>query len=65
MNKRSIKFGDTEIGEYEFHQYKNSISISNIDINKIVLSNKLPFGIKEFYLIILIKYLIGYKDAKK
>ena len=32
MDKKIIKF-DTEIEEYEFHQYKSSFSISNIDIS--------------------------------
>ena len=41
----------------QFHQYK-SISIDNIDINKIVVSNKVSFGKKDF------KYFICYKDAK-
>ena len=34
-----IKFDDTDIEEYKFHQYKSPISINNIDITKIV-SNK-------------------------
>ena len=34
------------------------ILISNIDINEIVVSNKLPFGNQNF------KYFIRYKDAK-
>ena len=33
--------------------------IDNIDINKIIVSNKVPFGEKDF------KYFTGYKDAKK
>ena len=33
MKKKIIKFDDTEIEEYIFHQNKNSISIKNIDIN--------------------------------
>ena len=37
------------------HQYKSPILISNIDIDKIVVSNKFPFGKKDF------KYFIGYK----
>ena len=35
-----IKFDDTEIEEYKFHQYKSPILINNIDITKIVVSNK-------------------------
>ena len=42
MDKKIIKFDDTEIEEYIFHQNKSSISTNNIDINKIILSSKLP-----------------------
>ena len=59
MNKKLIKFDDTEIEKYKFLQYKRPILINNIDINKIVVSNKVPFGKKDF------TYFIGYNDAKK
>ena len=42
-----------------FHQHRGPISMKNIDINKVVVSNKVSFGEKGF------KYFIGYKDAKK
>ena len=45
--------------EYEFHQYKSPISINDIDINEIVVSNKFSFG-KQYF-----KYFIGYKDNKE
>ena len=48
MFKKNIKYDDTEIEEYEFHQYKNPISINDIDINKIVVSNKFPSGKQDF-----------------
>ena len=54
-----MKFGDIEIEKQKFCQHKRSISIKNIDINKIVVSNKVSFGKKGF------KYFIGNKDAKK
>ena len=54
-----IRFDDNEIEEYEFHQYKSPISINDIDINEIVVSNKFPFGKEGF------KYFIGYKDNKE
>ena len=57
--ERIIKFGDIEIQKQKFHQHKGPISIKNIDINKIVVSNKVSFGKKGF------KYFIGYKDATK
>ena len=58
IEKTIIKFGDTKIKKQKFHQDKTPISIKNIDINKIVVSNKVSFGKKDF------KYFIGYKDAK-
>ena len=48
MNKKIIKFDDTEIKEYKFHQYKSHISIKDIDINEIVVSNKFHFGKQDF-----------------
>ena len=56
MDKKVIKFDGTEIEEYKFHQHKSPISINTIDVNKIVVSNKFPFGKQGF------KYFIGYKD---
>ena len=60
MEKAIIKFCDTEIGKQTFHQNKSPISIKNIDINKIVESNKVSFGKFQGS-----KYFIGYKDARK
>ena len=59
MNKKIIKFDNTETEKYEFYQRKSPTSIYNIDINKTVISNKVHFGKKDF------KCLIDYKDAKK
>ena len=46
MTKKIIKFDDNETEE--FYQYKTPTSINDIDINKIVISNKFPFGKKDF-----------------
>ena len=59
VEKTIIKFGDIEIKKQKLHQHKRSISIKSIDINKIVVSNKVSFGKKGF------EYFIGYKNAKK
>ena len=59
MNKKITKFVDTEIEEYEFHQYKSPILINDIDINGIIVSYEFPFGRQNF------KYFIGYKDNKE
>ena len=54
-----MKFSDIEIQKQNFHQHEEPIFIKNININKIVVSNKVSFGKKGF------KYFIGYTDAKK
>ena len=46
------------IEENEVHQY-NLILINDIDFNKIIVSNKIPFRKQDF------KYFIDYKDATK
>ena len=53
IEKTIIKFGDIEIKKQKFHQHKRPISIKDIDINKIVVSNKVLSGKKGF------KYFIG------
>ena len=59
MDKKTIKFDDTEIKEYKFHQNKIPISTNDVEINKIVVSNMLTFGKQDF------KYFIGYKHSEK
>ena len=43
----------------KFYYHKRPISIENVDIDKKVVSDKVPFGKKGF------KYFIGYINAKK
>ena len=59
MDKKIIKFDETEIEKYKLHKNKNPILINNIDINKIAVSNKVSFGKNDF------KYFIDYKNSKK
>ena len=53
MDANIIKFDDTEIRKCKLHQHKSPISRSNININKILVSNKIPFNKQDF------KYFIG------
>ena len=53
MDKKIVKFDDTETEVYEFHQYKSSLSINNIDINRIVVSKQ------------HLTYFVCYKDSEK
>ena len=48
-----------KLKKYEFHQNKSSVSINNININKTVVSTKLPFGKRDFIC------FIGYKGDNK
>ena len=48
MDKKIIKFDEIEIEKYEFYQYKSLISINEIDVDKIAVSNKFPFG-KQYF----------------
>ena len=43
MDNEIIIFDDNEIGEHKFHQYKSSIWINGIDVNKIVVSNDFKY----------------------
>ena len=52
-------FGQTKNEEHKLHQHKNTILIYEVDINKILMFNKVSFGKKGF------KYFIDYKDGKK
>ena len=56
VDKEIITFGNIEIEKYKFHQHKSLILIHDINIDRIVVSNKVPFGKKGF------KYFIGYED---
>ena len=63
MDKKIIKFDNTEIEEYKIYQHKSSISINDIGINKIVASNKFLFGKKDFkYLCIFIHKRVYIKE---
>ena len=42
--EKSIKFGHTKIKKQQFRQHKEPISIKNIDIDKMTVSNKVSFG---------------------
>ena len=58
MDKKIIKFCDTEKKQHRFHQQKSNNWINNIDIYKIVVSNKVSVGKNGF------KHFIC-KDDKK
>ena len=56
MGKEIITSGNTEIKNQKFHCPYSSISIYDVDINKIIVPNKVTFGKKGF------KYFIWHED---
>ena len=48
MVQEILTFGDIEIEKHKFNQHKSGILIGDVDINKIIISSKVPFGKKRF-----------------
>ena len=57
MNTNNINFDDKKIKKSEFYKNKKVTSIDDIDVNKILVSKKEPYGTKN-----ALKYFIGYND---
>ena len=52
MGKEIITFGNIEIEKQKFHSHKNQISIYDVNIDRIVVSNKGPFGWKDLNILL-------------
>ena len=50
MGKEIIIIRNTEVEKHKFHEHKSPISIGDVDINKIIVSAKVHFGKKKFYI---------------
>ena len=57
MSGKNINFDDKKIKKSEFYKNKKVNSIDNIDVNKILVSKKEPYGTKNSF-----KYFIRYND---
>ena len=57
MDKNIVKFEETEIEEFKFHQYKSPILINDIDINEIIVSNEFPFDNKMLNILLVTKII--------
>ena len=56
MSKKKLKFGDVEVNKKYFHASKQPTALNLVDINQLVISDKLKHSDKGS------KYFIGYKD---
>ena len=54
MGKEILTFGDIEIEKDEFYRHKTPILLKDVDIEKVLVSNKIYFGEKNY------KYFTGY-----
>ena len=57
MNTKNINFDDKKIKKSNFYKNKKAFQIDNIDVNKILVSKKEPYGTKN-----ALNYFIGYND---
>ena len=54
MGKEILTLGNTEIEKNKSYRHKTPILLGDVDIEKVLVSNKISFGEKSY------KYLIGY-----
>ena len=54
MNVKNINFDDKKIKKSEFYRNKKAFQLDDIDVNKILVSKKEPYGTKN-----ALKYFIG------
>ena len=57
MVRLSIIFDDKKIKKNIFYRSRKSFTVSDIDVNKIVISKDVVYGTKNY-----LKYFIGYID---
>ena len=57
MSEKNIKFDDKKIIKSDFYKNKKPFQIDDVDVNKILVSKKEPYGTKN-----ALKYFIGYND---
>ena len=57
MSGKNINFNDKKIRKSHFYKNKKLNRIDDIDVNKILVSKKEPYGTKNS-----LKYFIGYND---
>ena len=43
MGKKIITLGDIEVEKHKFYQHKSPISIYDVNVDGIVVSNRVPF----------------------
>ena len=57
MSGKNINFDDKKSKKVKFYKNKNVTRIDDIDVNKILVSKKEPYGTENSF-----KYFVGYND---
>ena len=57
MNRKNINVDDKKFKKSAFYKNRKVFQIDDIDVNKILVSKKEPYGTKN-----ALKYFIGYND---
>ena len=57
MEETIINFSDSKMQKQKCHQHKGPISIKNVDIDKVIVPNKVPFGKKGFKVLLVRKMI--------
>ena len=57
MSRKNINFDDKKIKNSEFYQNKRVFQTDDVDVNKILVPKKEPYGTKN-----ALKHFIGYND---
>ena len=47
MSKETLTFGDIQVENNKFYCYKTPILLGDVDIEKVLVSNKISFGEKK------------------
>ena len=58
MGKEILTFGDIKIEKNKFYLYKSPIFLKDIDIEKVLASNKIYFGTKTIYTLLVTGIMI-------
>ena len=57
MHTKNVSLNDKKSKQSDYYENKKAFRIDNIDVNKILVSKKEPYGTKN-----ALKYFIGYND---
>ena len=57
MSEKNINFNDKNFSKSIFNRNKRLFNINDIDVNKILITKKEPYGFRSSF-----KYFIGYDD---